>query len=423
MLETVRSISCLSGPELQVLAERTVSQLNNFLKTHDIQQVPSLEKNMGIAYRLMQQNATKNSGGILSSSFLRHRPSPMLMTSRGFKTKRSDSTTDKPFTKMNSKENSKEDHDEAVKDILKNLDISTKEKEKINIALLSYAAGATRGFGSGDGLGAVGKATAEDKKWWNKFPSMKALNTLVNAILVVAIIVMLARMFGVSFNMSRLGGNEIKPEDIQVTFDDVKGCDEAKRELEEVVQFLKYPEKFSNLGGELPKGLLLVGPPGTGKTLLSRAVAGEAGVPFFHASGSEFDEVLVGQGARRVRDLFKVAKSKAPCVLFIDEIDSVGGKRTSSSMHPYANQTINMLLSEMDGFMSNEGVIVLGATNVLDNLDPALLRPGRFDTQVYVGKPDVRGRIQILELYLSKIKHDNSVDIEKLARLTVGCQV
>jgi ATP-dependent metalloprotease len=161
------------------------------------------------------------------------------------------------------------------------------------------------------------------------------------------------------------------------------------------------PDKFSALGGKLPKGVLLVGPPGTGKTLLARAVAGQAGVPFFHASGSEFDEVgtgnglykrwfvsilclqiLVGQGARRVRDLFRVAKSRAPCVIFIDEIDSVGSKRTSSALHPYANQTINQLLSEMDGFVSNEGVIVLGATNRATELDKALLRPGRFDTQV-----------------------------------------
>ena len=206
----------------------------------------------------------------------------------------------------------------------------------------------------------------------------------------------------------------------QVTFEDVKGCDEAKQELQEVVEFLMNPDKFSALGGKLPKGCLLVGPPGTGKTLLARAVAGQAGVPFFHASGSEFDEVLVGQGARRVRDLFKAAKERAPCVIFIDEIDSVGSKRTSSVLHPYANQTINQLLSEMDGFISNEGVIVLGATNRADDLDKALLRPGRFDTQVNVENPDVKGRTQILELYLSKIKHDDSVNLESLAKRTIG---
>ena len=159
---------------------------------------------------------------------------------------------------------------------------------------------------------------------------------------------------------------------------------------------------------------------GTGKTLLARAIAGQAGVPFFHASGSEFDEVLVGQGARRVRDLFKTAKQRAPCVIFIDEMDSVGGKRTSSVLHPYANQTINQLLAEMDGFVSNEGVIVVGATNRKDQLDKALLRPGRFDTQVTVQPPDMRGRKEILNLYLSKIKHDESVDVDKLSRMTVG---
>lgn len=158
---------------------------------------------------------------------------------------------------------------------------------------------------------------------------------------------------------------------------------------------------------------------GTGKTLLARAVAGEAGVPFFHAAGPEFDEVLVGQGARRVRDLFKAAKDRAPCVIFIDEIDSVGGKRTNSVLHPYANQTINQLLSEMDGFHQNEGVIVLGATNRRNDLDKALLRPGRFDVEVSVPVPDFVGRQQIITLYLKKVLHKN-IDIEQLARGTTG---
>uniref|UniRef100_A0A7G3AZ04 Putative secreted metalloprotease n=2 Tax=Lutzomyia longipalpis TaxID=7200 RepID=A0A7G3AZ04_LUTLO len=212
---------------------------------------------------------------------------------------------------------------------------------------------------------------------------------------------------------------EVDPEEISVTFEDVKGCDEAKQELKEVVEFLKNPDKFSNLGGKLPKGVLLVGPPGTGKTLLARAIAGEAGVPFFHAAGPEFDEVLVGQGARRVRDLFKAAKERAPCVIFIDEIDSVGAKRTNSVLHPYANQTINQLLSEMDGFHQNEGVIVLGATNRRDDLDQALLRPGRFDVEVVVPTPDFGGRKEILTLYLAKILHKD-IDIDTLARGTTG---
>jgi len=180
------------------------------------------------------------------------------------------------------------------------------------------------------------------------------------------------------------------------------------------------PDKFSALGGKLPKGVLLSGPPGTGKTLLARAVAGQAGVPFFHAAGSEFDEVLVGQGARRVRDLFRAAKLRAPCVIFIDEVDSVGSKRTSSALHPYANQTINQLLSEMDGFRANEGIIVLGATNRPSELDKALLRPGRFDTKVEVTNPDIKGRKAILELYLSKVKYSSSLDVDRIAQRTVG---
>jgi ATP-dependent metalloprotease len=214
---------------------------------------------------------------------------------------------------------------------------------------------------------------------------------------------------------------EVNPEEMTVTFDDVKGVDEAKQELSDIVDYLKNPEKFKVLGAKLPKGVLLVGPPGIGKSLLARAVAGEAGVPFFHASGSEFDEVFVGTGAKRVRQLFDSAKLRAPCIVFIDEIDTVGAKRSSSQIHPYANQTINQLLSEMDGFEQNEGVIVLGATNRRDNLDKALLRPGRFDVEVRVFPPDLKGRIDILDHYLSKVKIDSSVDAARLARGTTGC--
>lgn len=213
---------------------------------------------------------------------------------------------------------------------------------------------------------------------------------------------------------------EIHPEDISVSFEDVKGCDESKQELADIVEFLKNPNKFARLGGKLPRGVLLVGPPGTGKTLMARAVAGEAGVPFFHASGSEFDEILVGQGARRVRDLFEKAKQRTPCVIFIDEIDSVGGKRTNSVIHPYANQTINQLLSEMDGFSQSEGVIVIGATNRASDLDKALLRPGRFDVQVTVPVPDYKGRKELFDHYLSKIRSSPDIDIDILCRTTVG---
>ncbi|TTN01724.1 ATP-dependent zinc metalloprotease YME1L1 [Bagarius yarrelli] len=205
-----------------------------------------------------------------------------------------------------------------------------------------------------------------------------------------------------------------------VTFEHVKGVEEAKNELQEVVEFLKNPQKFTVLGGKLPKGILLVGPPGTGKTLLARAVAGEADVPFYYASGSEFDEMFVGVGASRIRNLFREAKANAPCVIFIDELDSVGGKRIESPMHPYSRQTINQLLAEMDGFKPNEGVIIIGATNFPEALDNALIRPGRFDMQVTVPRPDVRGRTEILKWYLKKIKVDPVVEAEIIARGTVG---
>ncbi|XP_037943695.1 ATP-dependent zinc metalloprotease YME1L isoform X2 [Teleopsis dalmanni] len=250
--------------------------------------------------------------------------------------------------------------------------------------------------------------------------TMKYLKQVLVIVVFIGIFLSLFSSSNGSVFRIQLGNQvEVDPEEIHVTFDDVKGCDEAKQELKEVVEFLKNPEKFSNLGGKLPKGVLLVGPPGTGKTLLARAVAGEANVPFFHAAGPEFDEVLVGQGARRVRDLFKAAKQRAPCVIFIDEIDSVGAKRTNSVLHPYANQTINQLLSEMDGFHQNAGVIVLGATNRRDDLDQALLRPGRFDVEVVVSTPDFTGRKEILSLYLSRILHDE-IDLDVLARGTSG---
>lgn len=211
----------------------------------------------------------------------------------------------------------------------------------------------------------------------------------------------------------------VRKKDV-VTFEQVKGVEEAKNELQEVVEFLKNPKKFTVLGGKLPKGVLLVGPPGTGKTLLARAVAGEADVPYYYASGSEFDEMYVGVGATRIRNLFKEAKKNAPCVIFIDELDSVGGKRVESPNHPYSRQTINQLLAEMDGFQPTEGVIVIGATNFAEALDNALVRPGRFDMHVTVPRPDVKGRIEILNFYLSKIKVDSAVDAEVIARGTVG---
>ncbi|CAK9799821.1 ATP-dependent zinc metalloprotease YME1L [Anthophora quadrimaculata] len=221
---------------------------------------------------------------------------------------------------------------------------------------------------------------------------------------------------GLRYSMDSM---RVRPETTDITFNDVKGVAEAKQELGDIVEFLKNPEKFSALGAKLPKGVLLVGPPGTGKTLLARAVAGEAGVPFFQVAGPEFDEILVGQGARRMRDLFRAAKEKAPAVIFIDEIDSVGAKRTNSAVHPYANQTVNQLLTEMDGFLQNEGVIVLGATNRREDLDKALMRPGRFDVEVVVHMPDYLSRKEIFDLYLSRILTQD-VDADYLARCTVG---
>jgi cell division protease FtsH len=208
----------------------------------------------------------------------------------------------------------------------------------------------------------------------------------------------------------------------KVTFDDVAGIDEAKEELEEIIDFLKDPQKFTKLGGRIPKGVLLAGSPGTGKTLLAKAIAGEADVPFFTISGSDFVEMFVGVGASRVRDLFIQGKKNAPCIIFIDEIDAVGRHRGAGlgGGHDEREQTLNQLLVEMDGFESSEGVIIVAATNRPDVLDPALLRPGRFDRQVIVPVPDVGGRKKILEIYGRKIKMAKNVDMEILARGTPG---
>ncbi|MCI5829783.1 MAG: ATP-dependent zinc metalloprotease FtsH [Treponema sp.] len=230
---------------------------------------------------------------------------------------------------------------------------------------------------------------------------------------------------GMSGSMFGIGGGRSKAIDegkVKTRFSDVAGVDEAKDELVEVVDFLKEPKKYTEIGGKIPKGVLLVGPPGTGKTLLARAVAGEAGVPFFRISGSDFVEMFVGVGASRVRDLFRSAREKAPCIIFIDEIDAIGKSRVSNfgGSNDEREQTLNQLLVEMDGFDNEKGLIILAATNRADVLDPALLRPGRFDRQVPVEKPDVKGREEILRIHAKNVKLDDSVDFESVAHGTTG---
>ena len=211
-------------------------------------------------------------------------------------------------------------------------------------------------------------------------------------------------------------------DEVKVRFSDVAGVEEAKDELKEIVEFLQNPKKYTNLGGKIPKGVLLVGPPGTGKTLLARAVAGEAHVPFFSLSGSEFVEMFVGVGAARIRDLFQQAEAKAPCIVFIDELDALGKARTQSPFgsHEEREQTLNQLLAEMDGFDSRKGVIIMGATNRPEVLDPALLRPGRFDRQVLVDKPDVKGREAILRIHVKGVTVGPDVDLKVIAQRTAG---
>jgi len=253
---------------------------------------------------------------------------------------------------------------------------------------------------------------------------------------VLSWIIPLLLLVGVwSFFFRRMGGAEggvmsfarsrakIYAEDeVKVKFTDVAGVDEAEDELKEIVEFLQNPKKYTNLGGRIPKGVLLVGPPGTGKTLLAKAVAGEAKVPFFSLSGSEFVEMFVGVGASRVRDLFAQAEAKAPCIVFIDELDALGKTRVQSPLgsHEEREQTLNQLLAEMDGFDSRKGVIIMGATNRPEVLDPALLRPGRFDRQVLVDKPDVRGREEILRIHSKAVKMAPNVDLKVVAARTAG---
>ncbi|MFO7831685.1 MAG: ATP-dependent zinc metalloprotease FtsH [Desulfuromonadaceae bacterium] len=261
----------------------------------------------------------------------------------------------------------------------------------------------------------------EDRSFW-----MTMLVSWGPILLLIAVWIFFMRQMqgggGKAMNFGKSKARLLTDTQGQVTFKDVAGVDEAKEELEEIVAFLKDPKKFTRLGGRIPKGVLLVGSPGTGKTLLARSIAGEADVPFFTISGSDFVEMFVGVGASRVRDLFAQGKKNAPCIIFIDEIDAVGRHRGAGmgGGHDEREQTLNQLLVEMDGFESNEGVILIAATNRPDVLDPALLRPGRFDRQVIVPLPDVRGRTRILNVHSSKIPVDESLDMEIIAKGTPG---
>ena len=257
------------------------------------------------------------------------------------------------------------------------------------------------------------------------------MSTIFIIILIVIVGVFLIIMFqqmrggnggGKVMNFGKSRAKLHTETDKKITFDDVAGLEEEKTEVEEVVQFLKEPKKFIDLGARIPKGMLMVGPPGTGKTLLAKAIAGEAGVPFFSISGSDFVEMFVGVGASRVRDLFEQAKKSTPCLVFIDEIDAVGRKRGAGlgGGHDEREQTLNQLLVEMDGFGVNEGIIIMAATNRPDILDPALLRPGRFDRQIVVGTPDVKGREEILKVHAKNKKMGRDVDLSEIAKTTQG---
>ena len=257
--------------------------------------------------------------------------------------------------------------------------------------------------------------------WWTTI-----LSSLLPMLLIVGIWFMLMQQSqgggGRVMNFGKSRARRYDEDNIKITFKDVAGADEAKQELEEVVEFLKHPKKYNDLGAKIPKGVLLYGPPGTGKTLLAKAVAGEAGVPFFSISGSDFVEMFVGVGASRVRDLFEQAKKSAPCIVFIDEIDAVGRQRGAGlgGGHDETEQTLNQLLVEMDGFGANEGIIMIAATNRPDILDPALLRPGRFDRQIVVDRPDIKGRQEILKVHVKGKPISPEVELGVIARRTPG---
>ncbi len=332
-------------------------------------------------------------------------------------------------------------NDERLQDYMEETRQMTKQ-EQVNsmMGLLTNSGGAAMAAskfsgmvgGAGGGLAVVGGGKGMDPKnplyvqLHNPTSARSALISLTGRVLIAFVVVSAISALLDEKGVGRGLGMNSGTKHIQqaqdtsdVSFDDVKGVDEALEELKEIVMYLENPTKFTRLGGKLPRGLLLTGPPGTGKTLLAKAIAGEAGVPFFFSSGSQFEEVYVGLGAKRIRELFEAAKKKSPCIIFIDEIDAVGGSRKLKDQSAL-KMTLNELLVQMDGFEENNGIIVIGATNFMESLDQALLRPGRFDKHITVPLPDVGGRKEILEMYAKKTKLSPDVDLNILARGTTG---
>ncbi|KAI1424810.1 peptidase family M41-domain-containing protein [Xylaria sp. FL1777] len=319
-------------------------------------------------------------------------------------------------------------HGEDIGETVRNLpgNLTPTQVQAVTQALAARSRGATLAVANNQGAQASGtkdgplhvvvdETVGSNVFRWVKFLLWFCLVTYLSLV----IITMIIETLSVFKRPGSKVDSEVKAEQQKARFSDVHGADEAKEELQDMVDFLRNPERFSQLGGKLPKGILLVGPPGTGKTLLARAVAGEAGVPFFYMSGSEFDEVYVGVGAKRVRELFAAAKSKSPAIVFIDELDAIGGRRNARDA-AYVKQTLNQLLTELDGFDQSANVIIIGATNFPELLDKALTRPGRFDRHVTVDLPDVRGRLAILQHHAKKIKAEKDVDLKAIAQTTSG---